>query len=293
MKITCLSVSASLVLVLFGAIVSSAYAQTEVAWPQFRGPNRDDVSAERGLLRAWPAEGPRLIWTAKGVGGGFSSVSVAGGRVYTLGNKGSDTYLIALEQRTGNNLWSTKIGQAGGNLGCTPTVDGNRIYAIGQEGDLVCVDAANGAILWRKNFKSDFGGNCGGWNYTESPLVEGNRLVCTPGAKDAQMAALDKRTGATVWKCTSPFGDATAGYSSIVISEAGGVRQYVQLTAGGVVGVDASSGELLWSYDRLGNNTANIPTPIVLKDQVFCADLQTGKILWRKEERGPDAPDVR
>jgi outer membrane protein assembly factor BamB len=323
---------------------AQACAQSGASWPRFRGPNRDNVSPDRGLLSRWPQEGPRLLWKAAGIGGGYSSVAIAGGRIYTLGNRGADTYLVALDQASGNPIWSAKVGKAGSNLGCTPTVDGDRVYAIGQEGDVVCAATESGAVRWRKNLQTDFGGACGGWSYTESPLVDGDRVVCTPGAKDALLVALDKRTGALIWKCASPFGDSTAGYSSVAVAEVGGVRHYVQLTAGGVVGVDASTGKLLWSYDRLGNNTANIPTPIVLKDQVFCAagygkggallqlaaesggvamkevyynreltnkhgglvavgghvygdyddtgrpfcaELKTGRIVWRKQERGP------
>ena len=258
-------------LVPLAALITIGSAVPALAqWPQFRGPNRDDVSPDRGLLKSWPEGGPPVAWKATGVGGGFSSVAVAGGKVFTMGNRAGQTYLVALNQNDGTPAWSAKVGRAGDNLGCTPTVDGDRVYAIGQEGDLVCASVADGAVRWRKNFKTDFGGNCGGWNYTESPLVDGEKLVCTPGAKDALVVALDKRTGNVLWKCASPFEDATAGYSSVVIAEAGGVRHYVQLAAGGVVGVRASDGKLLWSYGRLGNNTANIPTPIVLKDRVFC-----------------------
>ncbi len=246
--------------------------QASVAsWPQFRGPNRDDISIDKGLLAEWPKDGPPVAWKAAGVGEGFSSVSVSGGRVFTMGNRDGTSYVHALNQATGILLWSTKVGAAGGNLGCTPTVDGDRLYAIGQEGDLVCLSIVDGAVRWRKNFKKDFGGNCGGWNYTESPLVDGDKLVCTPGAASSLLVALDKRTGSVIWKCPSPFGEATAGYSSMVIAEVGGNRHYVQLTAGGVVGVGAKDGKLLWSYDKLGNNTANIPSPIVLKDRVFCS----------------------
>src|SRR5262249_39965978 len=162
------------------------------SWPQFRGPNRDDISADRGLLHEWPKEGPPLAWKAQGVGEGFSSVAIAGGKVFTLGNRGSRTYVYALDQRNGKAIWSSEVGRAGGNLGSTPTVNEERLYAIGQEGDLVCVSVADGAVQWRKNFKTDFGGQCGGWNYTESPLVDGEQLVCTPGAKEALLVALDK-----------------------------------------------------------------------------------------------------
>src|SRR5262249_28354869 len=156
---------------------------------------RDDVSTDKGLLKEWPKEGPPLAWKATGVGGGYSSVSVAGGKVYTLGNKGRSTHLFALDRQTGKQLWSAEVGPSGGDLGCTPTVDGDRVYAIGQLGDLVCVRAEDGTVLWRKNFRKDFGGNCGGWKYTESPLVDGDKLVCTPGGKDATLVALDKKTG--------------------------------------------------------------------------------------------------
>lgn len=240
-------------------------------WPQFRGPRRDDVSTEKGLLKEWPKEGPPVVWKGTGVGEGFSSVSIAGGKVFTLGNKDAQTFVRALDQKTGELLWSAPLGAAGGSLGSTPTVDGERLYAIGQEGDLVCVKTSIGVVLWRKNFFKDFHGHCGNWRFTESPLVDGAALVCTPGAKDALMVALDAKSGELLWKCPSPFEDATAGYSSIVVATVGKFRVYVQLTAGGVIGVDAKSGKLLWHYDKLGNNTANIPTPIILDNLVFCS----------------------
>jgi outer membrane protein assembly factor BamB len=252
-------------------IPTAEVSATEAEWPQFRGPHRDDVSADTGLLKKWPKAGPPVLWKGTGVGSGYSSVVVSGGKVYTMGNKGSLSSLFALDSKNGRLLWSAKVGKAGNSLGCTPTVDEDRVYAIGQEGDLVCVDAKTGNVRWHKNFQQDFGGHCGGWQYTESPLVDGNKLVCTPGAADATIVALDKMTGAVLWKCAAPLADATAGYSSIVIAEVGGIREYVQLLAGGVVGVAAKDGRFLWKYDKLGNNTANIPTPIVLGDKVFCS----------------------
>src|SRR5262249_915216 len=162
-------------------------------WTQFRGPNRDGLSTEKGLLKTWPAAGPELVLTATGLGGGYSSVSVAGERLYTLGNKGNITYLVALDRATGKVLWSSPAGPARGNLGCTPTVDGERVYALGQQGDLVCVDTT-GKRVWHRNLRKDFGGVCGGWNYCESPLVDGDRLVVTPGGKSATMVALAKDT---------------------------------------------------------------------------------------------------
>jgi outer membrane protein assembly factor BamB len=238
-------------------------------WPQFRGPNRDDLSAEKGLLQSWPKDGPPVVWTTKGLGGGFSSVSVAGDRIYTLGNRDKKTHIVALDKATGKILWSSPVGPAGGSLGCTPTVDGGHIYALGQEGDLVCVDA-KGKRLWHRNLRKEFGGVYGGWKYCESPLIDGDRVVVTPGGKTATMVALAKKNGAVLWKCPIAIRHPEAGYASIVITEACGVRQYVQLLNGGLVGV-SNDGHLLWKYERLGPNTANIPTPIILGDRVFAS----------------------
>src|SRR5262249_7200436 len=158
-----------------------------------------------------------------------SSLAVAGDHVYTLGNQRDKTRLYVLDRKTGKVLWSVEVGRAGGNLGCTPTVDGSLVYTISQAGDLACVDTRTKKVLWSKDFGKDFGGHSGGWRYCESPLIDGDKLVCTPGGKDAIMAAFDKKTGKLIWKTSSPFSDPTAGYSSPVISTAGGVRQYVQL----------------------------------------------------------------
>ncbi|HZT78946.1 MAG TPA: PQQ-binding-like beta-propeller repeat protein [Gemmataceae bacterium] len=323
-----------------------AERQPAAEWPQFRGPQRNNLSPDTGLLKEWPKDGPPLAWKATGVGTGFSSVTLAGGRLFTLGNLKGKTYLFALDAGGGKHLWSAEVGRPGGNLGCTPTVDGDRVYAIGQDGDLICAKADTGEVVWRRHFKKDFGGACGGWSYTESPLVDGDQLVCTPGGKDATLIALNKKTGEVIWKCPVPGGDA-AGYSSVVITEAAGVRQYVQLLSNGLVGVRAKDGKFLWRYggDRrhFGGNTANIPTPIIVKgDRVFasagygrggalielvsdggevkpkeiyfnrelnnkhggvllvgkhvygdrddsgnpfCADLETGKVVWKKRDR--------
>jgi outer membrane protein assembly factor BamB len=257
-------------------------------WPQFRGPHRDNVSKDTGLLKSWPKDGPPLAWKAQGLGGGYSSLSVAGNRIYTLGNKGKASHVIALERASGKVVWSAEVGKAGGNLGCTPTVDSGRVYALGQEGDLVCLEAKDGKRVWHRNLLKEFGGRYGGWHYCESPLVDGDKVVVTPGGKEATMVALDKKTGATVWKCAIPTENTEAGYSSIVVAEVGGVKHYIQLFDGGVVGV-GTDGRFLWKYEKLGQNTANIPTPIVLKDQVLAvAGYGKGGALLRLRADGKD-----
>jgi outer membrane protein assembly factor BamB len=246
-------------------------------WPQWRGPKRDGHSPAVGLLPSWPPGGPELAWKATGLGGGYSSVSLGGGRIYTMGHRDGQQYLLALDGEHGQELWRLAVGRHG-NEGpnCTPTFDGQRVYALGTEGDLVCCEARSGRELWRKSFARDFGGQMmSGWGYSESPLVDGEKLVVTPGGREAALVALDRRTGRELWRTRLPElgekGGDGAGYSSIVVSTAGGQRQYVQLLGRGVVGVSATDGRFLWGYNGVANDTANIPTPIVKDDYVFCS----------------------
>jgi outer membrane protein assembly factor BamB len=258
-------------------------------WPGWRGPNRDAVSPETGLLSEWKPKGPPLAWKSTGLGGGFSSVSVAGGRIFTMGDREGAQHVVALSQAEGKRLWTAKVGpphedEYGGPRG-TPTVDGELVYALGTDGDLVCLEAATGKERWRKSFSRDFGGRVmTGWRYSESPLVDGDRLVVTPGAKDAALVALDKKTGKEVWRTAvpdlGPQGRDGSAYSSIVVSNAAGVRQYVQLLGRGLVGVRASDGKFLWGYNRIANNVANISTPLVRANWVFASTgYQTGSVL--------------
>jgi outer membrane protein assembly factor BamB len=258
------------------AVAATAAAPGSVSdtpWPQWRGPNRDGISPETGLLDQWTEHGPPIAWQARGLGGGYSSVAVAGGRVYTLGRRDGQAHLIALDERDGRELWAAPVG--GGDPNGTPTVDGELVFAVGRDGDLVCVAADTGRELWRTSFVREFGAELPSWGFSESPLVDGDRLICTPGADRAVLAALDKRTGALIWTTTMPagprHGHGGAGYSSIVLGQGGGVRQYVQLVGRGVVGVATDDGRMLWGYGRIANGTANIPTPLVRGDYVFCS----------------------
>jgi outer membrane protein assembly factor BamB len=238
-------------------------------WPQWRGPNRDDCSTEKGLLKQWPAEGPPLAWKATGLGAGHGGVSVARGRVFAMGDKDGAAMLFALEEAQGKTAWSAKIGEPGGGPPgprSTPTVEGDRVYVLGQMGDLVCLEAAKGTEVWHKNLQKDFGGKCGGWKYSESPLVDGDRVICTPGSSQGSMIALDKKTGELLWQ-TKDLTD-SAQYSSPIIAEIGKTRQYVQLTGAHVAGIDPQTGKVLWRAPRQGR-TATIPTPICYDNCVY------------------------
>ena len=203
-------------------------------WPQWRGPNRDAISQEVGLLDSWPEEGPPLAWKAEGLGGGFSSVSIVGGRIFTLGDLEDGSYVLAFNESNGAPLWKTRIGEAGGHRNhpgprSTPTVAGNHLIALNQYGDLVCLETNTGHEIWSVNLIDDFSGKMmSGWKYSESPLIDGERVICTPGGREGTLLALDRSTGEQVWR-TTDWTD-SAGYSSVIITTIQGVRQYVQLT---------------------------------------------------------------
>ena len=239
-------------------------------WPQFRGPNRDDVSTETGLLKQWPAGGPKRAWIFENAGQGYSGFSVAAGRLFTIGTREGKEILLALDADTGKELWVTPIGDIlGNNWGDgprgTPTVDAERVYALSGTGILVCANVSDGKALWTKSM-ADLGGKKPGWGFTESPLVDGKLVLATPGGDKGTMVALDKMTGEPVWQSA----DVTEGaqYSSIVPAVIGGKKQYVQLVMQALFGVDAASGKLVWSSPWQGR-TAVIPTPIVKGDEVF------------------------
>jgi outer membrane protein assembly factor BamB len=281
-----------LVVCCFGLVVNSAFAAD---WPQWRGPQRDGVSHETGLLKEWPKYGPKQIWKVDDVGSGYSTPAVVGDRIYLLGNKGlDDEFVAALNVRDGGQIWTTSLGKVGKPnqkpsypaARSTATVDGELIFALGSDGDLVCLDAASGSKRWEKNIRTEFGGHSGDWAYAESPLVDGDALVCTPGGKEATIVALNKKTGDVIWKCAVPEGD-DAAYASVVVAQIGNVKQYIQFLQHQLVGVDAKSGKLLWHYDKTAKSPANIPTPLASEGFVYSASgLSGGGLVKIKEEDG-------
>ena len=248
-------------------------------WPQWRGTKQDGISTETGLLKEWSTNGPPLAWRIKGLGRGMSSVAIANGRIFTQGaikkNSQHGVFVTALNLADGKQIWSTAITtnrdpQPNG----TPTVDGPLLFAVGNDGDIACLETATGKLVWKKNFGSDFGGKCmSGWGYSESPLVDGDRLIVVPGATDAGIAALNKRTGELIWKSEVPNlgrkGQDGAGYTGVIISQGAGVKQYVTLMGRGLASVRASDGKFLWGYNKIANGTADIPTPLVKGDYIF------------------------
>jgi outer membrane protein assembly factor BamB len=249
-------------------------------WPQFQGPRRDGTSPEIGLLKEWPTGGPELLWTFDKAGIGLAGPALVGGKLYTMGLRDGVEYVIALDAE-GKEQWAAKIGPTDplkgnsyseGPLG-TPAVSGDAVFAIGNQGELVCVEAAKGTELWRKNLKKDLGSAIntiggGPYGYSASPLVDGDHLIVAPGGPKGVLAALDKKTGELVWQSKEITEPLT--YSSPIALDAGGVRQYVQLVQSGVVGVAAKDGRLLWHYKREDPFPDVVcSTPIVVGDQLY------------------------
>jgi outer membrane protein assembly factor BamB len=266
-------------------LLSLSLSLVAADWPQWRGPQRNGVSQETGLLKEWPQEGPALVWKASDIGSGYSTPAVVGERLYLLANEGLDNEFVqALSAKDGQRLWRTRLGKVGNPkqnpnfpaARSTPTVEGDVLYALGSDGDLACVETGGGKIRWQENLRADFGGKPGTWAYAESPLVDGDTLVCTPGGSEATLVALNKATGEVRWKCAQPEGD-EAAYASAIVVDAAGVRQYAQVVQKGLVGVEAKSGKFLWRFAKaVSRYGANIPTPVGSEGIIYVGVAGTG-----------------
>jgi outer membrane protein assembly factor BamB len=241
-------------------------------WPQWRGPNRDGVSPQTGLLKQWPAKGPALAWWADLHGIGYSAPAVVGDRVFVAAaedeGKWTREFALCLDATNGIELWRVPLPVGDGNSSAdwgpgpraTPAVSDGLVYLLGPRGDLVCLKAADGARVWAVNLK-DFGGGIPLWGYAESVLVDGDVVVCTPGGPRGTLLALDRKTGKPVWQ-SADLKDAAA-YASLVATDVGGVRQFVTQTASAAVGVRAADGKLLWRVAGLDRSVKVVPTPVV------------------------------
>ena len=273
------------------AILWSTSLSTAADWPQWRGLHRDGFSQDTGLLQKWPKGGPRLRWQTFNLGNGYSSPTISRGQLFLQTTRGEREFALALSESTGANLWSAPIGKVGPNRGpqypgtrSTPTIDGKRLYCLASDGTLTCLEAASGNKVWQRHLPDDFAGKVGNWAYSESVLIDGEKLICTPGGALATLLALDKRNGKPIWK--SVIGDNEhAEYASPVLFGDGASRQYIQFLSGGVVGVDCLSGKVLWRYQKTAS-VANIMTPVVINKRVFSSGSRTGGALLNIQTRG-------
>ncbi|MCA9043793.1 MAG: PQQ-like beta-propeller repeat protein [Planctomycetaceae bacterium] len=273
-------------------------------WPRWEGPHRNAISDETGLLQEWPESGPPVAWRITGIGDGMGGIAVCEGRIYTTGDIDDTSWLFALNEKNGELIWKARIGR-GGRVGfifqpkgprCTPTVEGDRIYVLGQFGEFVCFTTA-GEEVWRTQYIDDLGGVMPKWGYSESPLIDGDQIICEPGGPEATVVALNKRDGKTIWTCNVPAGefnprygnDSAAGYSSAIAFDFEGVRQYALFTSTTLVGIRADDGKLLWRFDR-PVNTHRIPcsTPIYHEGIVFGSTAYDAGGGAAKLEKGVD-----
>jgi len=254
----------------FAALCLGNIPAASFDWPQWRGPDRSDASKETGLLKKWPAEGPKRVWLYENAGNGYSGPAIANGKFFTIGTRDNNECILALDANTGKELWVANIGGVlenrwGEGPRGTPTVDGDRVYAMSGKGDLACINIADGKVVWTASMTA-MGGKTPGWGYTESVLVDGDKVVCTPGGSKGALAALNKADGKVIWRSTD-FTDG-AQYASVVPADIHGQRQYIQLTMQHVIGISAKDGKQLWSSDWPGK-TAVIPTPIYHDSHVY------------------------
>jgi outer membrane protein assembly factor BamB len=264
-------VRANLAFALIAVVALAGPGRAADDWPQWRGRDRTGMSAETGLLKQWPAGGPPVVWTAQNLGVGYGSISVSGDRVFVQGLRDRQSIVSALNRTTGQGLWSKALGPGGENdrgsgPRSTPTVDGDRLYVLTENGDLACLKH-DGSAVWQRNILKDFGARNIPWLISESPLVDGANVIVSPGGRGASMVALDKMTGRTVW--TSRDLSDEAGYASPIVADIQGVRTIMTLTSEAGVGVRASDGKLMWRHRAVANNTANAATPVFFNNKVF------------------------
>lgn len=272
-----------------GAAVS-AQTPSVTDWPQWRGPDRTGISKETGLLKQWPAAGPTRLWRVTNLGAGYGSLAIKGERIFVQMVVGRQSVVASLDRSNGQIVWSKPLGTAGSNdRGSgprgTPTIDGDRLYALSENGDLACLRIADGAVVWQRNILRDFRGQNIDWLISESPLVDGDHVIVSPGGRDATVVALDKMTGTTVW--TSKGLSDSAGYASVIAADIGGVRTLMTFTSEAGVGIRASDGKPMWKYPAAANRTANIATPVFSNGKVFyTSGYDTGGALLRLTAQG-------
>lgn len=277
------------------AVSSSLHGED---WPQWRGPERRGITSEAGLLKTWEFP-PPVVWRADGIGDGYASVVIGDGRVFTMSKQGADVHCVALDLATGKKLWSQLIGNSARHAMSTPTYHDGFVYPLDPDGELSCLAAASGDIVWKKDLFQEYGGQLmSGRGYGESPLIDGNRLICTPGGAESMLVALDRKTGTLIWKAAipalGPKGRDGACFASAVVTEAAGKRQIVQLIGRGLVGIEAETGRFLWGYNDICNGVNNIPTPVVRGDLVFSANgYNAGSVLLKLEPGGDTGVTAR
>ncbi len=260
-------------------------------WTQFLGPDRKNRSPETGLLKSWPQNGPKLLWTARNLGEGYSAVSLGNGKIFTMGTRAGQEAIIALDVNTGQELWSVRQGEIfqdgqGNGPRSTPTFDNGTLYTLGASGDLSCI-SERGNLMWTVNILDRFSASNIVWGISESPLIDGDKVIVTPGGDRATMVALNKQSGEVFWQAAVPGNPKTA-YASVIKATINGNAQYINFCHNGLFGVDAKTGRALWGDNNASNDTANCSSPIALGNTVFYASgYGTGGALLDLSQNSP------
>jgi outer membrane protein assembly factor BamB len=241
----------------------STVSASAADWPQFHGPRRDNKSTDTGLLKTWPEGGPSRLWEAAGIGEGYSTVAIVGDRIYVTGAIGEECVITALDTK-GQQVWTRTNGPAWDRsypgTRSTPTITDGLLYHQSGLGNLLCLRADSGDVVWSTNILERFDGRNITWGLAESPLVVGDMVICTPGGEAISMAALDRKTGEVVWTCTGAKDK--PGYASPILIDYQGLQQIVTVMSESVIGVRASDGKLLWQYAHKVYADENITTPL-------------------------------
>jgi outer membrane protein assembly factor BamB len=258
-------------------------------WPHWLGPQSNGVSKETGLATTWPATGPKVLWKKAG-GDGYSSIAVAGDRAITLVQRDGKELVVSLDANTGAEQWATPIGPAfknqyGNGPRSTPWIEGERVYVQSVTGPLACLDAKTGNVVWQKNLLTEFGAKNITWGLAASPVIAGDLVLAIPGAKNAGVAALDKKTGTVVWKT----GSDKAAYASPVVADVGGVKQAIFFNAAGLLAVTLDKGIELWRIAWPTEFDCNIATPLLIPgNKLFVTSGEgNGCTLLQLQASGP------
>ena len=266
--------------ILFG-VVACLLGTTALAadWPQWRGPSRNGISAEKGWISKWSGAGPRKLW-AKQLGEGFASVAVAGGRLYTMGNLANQDTVYCFDAVTGKPVWHVRYPCSPGDYGgprATPTISANKVYTLSREGQAFCFDAMTGKIVWQRHLQREGRADVPRWGFASSPLIEGNLVIYNLGASGA---AMDKNTGKPAWFS----GNGAAGYASPVSYTVGNQHGVALFAATGIIAVNPVNGRPYWQHPWNTQYDVNAADPIFVGNQVFissnydrgCALLNVG-----------------
>ncbi|MCA9045163.1 MAG: PQQ-like beta-propeller repeat protein, partial [Planctomycetaceae bacterium] len=277
-------------------------------WPQWMGPNRDNVWSEDGVLESFPDSGLKVLWRTE-IAGGYAGPAVSNGRVFVTDYTTADDVkvsnfereqfsgqeqILCLDEKTGKKLWSHDypvkytVSYPSGPR-CTPTVDGDRVYVLGTEGNLFCFNVADGEILWSKDFKTEYGAKTALWGYASHPLVDGNKLICVVGGEGSHAVAFDKLTGKELWRTLS---SKEQGYSPPMIIEHGGMRQLILFRPGAVSAVNPETGKVYWSVPYEATNGSVIMTPIHKGNLLYCAGYSNKNMLIKMADDGKSAEIV-